>query len=130
MSSTERGTGWGVAQVDDVPPVKPDWPATWKSIRHHFGITAFGINAVTKDEGKVLIPEHDETESGQQEIYFVHRGTAHVTLDGEMVTAREGAVVAVEPGTTRKFEAGSSPTTLLCIGAVPGQAYEVGDWEK
>jgi mannose-6-phosphate isomerase-like protein (cupin superfamily) len=130
MSTTQRGTGWGVANVDDVPPVKPDWPATWKSIRHHFGITAFGINAVTKDEGKVLIPEHTEQESGQQEVYFVHRGTAHVTLDGQLVTAHEGAVVAVEPGTSRKVEAASSPTTLLVIGAAPGQAYQIGDWEK
>jgi mannose-6-phosphate isomerase-like protein (cupin superfamily) len=130
MSTTESGTGWNVVHVDDVPPVKPDWPTTWKSIRNHFGITAFGINAVTKDEGKVLIPEHNELESGQQEVYFVHRGTAHVTLDGESVTAREGAVVAVEPGTMRRFEAGSSPTTLLCNGGTPGKAYEVGDWEK
>jgi hypothetical protein len=39
-------------------------------------------------------------------------------------------VVAVEPGTTRKFEAASSPTTLLAIGGTPGKAYEIGDWEK
>jgi quercetin dioxygenase-like cupin family protein len=130
MSTTQSGTGWGISHVDDVPPVKADWPPTWKSIRHHFGISAFGINAVTKDEGKVLIPEHDERESGQQEIYFVHRGTAHVTLDGEPVTAPEGSVVAVEPQTSRKFEAGSSPTTLLVIGGAPGKPYEVGDWEK
>ena len=130
MSTTQRGTGWGISHVDDVPPVKDDWPPTWKSIRHHFGITAFGINAVTKDEGKVLIPEHDESESGQQEIYFVHRGTAHVMLDGEPVTAPEGSVVAVEPQTSRKFEAGSSPTTLLVIGATPGRAYEIGAWEQ
>ena len=130
MSSTESGTGWGVAHVDDVPPVKPDWPATWKSIRHHFGITSFGINAVTKDEGKVLIPEHDESESGQEEIYFVHRGTAHVMLDGRPLTAHEGAVLAIEPSVKRKIEAGSSPTTLLCIGGTPGQAYEIGEWEK
>ena len=63
-----------IEHVDAVPPVKPDWPATWKSLRHHFNITAFGINAVTKDAGKVLIPEHNESQSGQQEIYFVHRG--------------------------------------------------------
>ena len=74
MSVRAQGTGWQVAEVNDVPPVKPDWPQTWKSIRHHFGITAFGINAVTKDAGQVLIPEHNERDSGQQEIYFVHKG--------------------------------------------------------
>jgi len=113
MSTMQSGTGWSVAHVDEVPPVKPDWPDTWKSIRHHFGVSAFGINAVTKDEGKVLIPEHHERESGQQEVYFVHRGSALVTLNGETVTAATGAVVAVEPGTTRKFEAASSPTRTV-----------------
>jgi quercetin dioxygenase-like cupin family protein len=119
-----------IEHVDDVPPVKPDWPATWKSVRHHFNITAFGINAVTKDEGKVLIPEHDEAESGQQEIYFVHKGEVTVTLNGEQMTAAEGAVVAVEPATRRKFEATATPTTLLVMGATPGRAYEIGEWEQ
>ena len=85
---SQQGDGWKIELVDDVPPVKPDWPATWKSIRHHFGITAFGINAVTKDAGNVLIPEHDESESGQQEIYFVHVGEVTVTADGEETTVR------------------------------------------
>jgi mannose-6-phosphate isomerase-like protein (cupin superfamily) len=119
-----------IEHVDDVPPVKPDWPATWKSVRHHFNITAFGINAVTKDAGNVLIPEHDEIESGQQEIYFVHKGEVAVTLNGEQMTAGEGAVVAVEPATRRKFESTASPTTLLVMGGTPGQAYEIGDWER
>ena len=109
MSARAEGTGWQVEAVNDVPPVKPDWPPTWKSIRHHFGITAFGINAVTKDADNVLIPEHDESESGQQEIYFVHRGTVRVTLDGEEHEAPEGAMIA--------------------IGGTPGKAYEVGAWE-
>ena len=74
MSVAAKGAGWQIDEVNEIPPVKPDWPATWKSVRHHFGITAFGVNAVTKDAGKVLIPEHDEAESGQQELYFVHAG--------------------------------------------------------
>ena len=77
--------GWQVAGVDEIPPVKDDWPATWKSVRHHFGITGFGVNAVTKGAGEELIPEHDETLSGQQELYFVHAGAVKATLDGEDV---------------------------------------------
>jgi mannose-6-phosphate isomerase-like protein (cupin superfamily) len=129
MSTTQQGTGWKVEHVDAVPPVKPDWPATWKSVRHHFGILAFGINAVTKDAGNVLIPDHRETESGQQEVYFVHRGEVDATLNGETVRAGEGSIIAVEPSTSRKIEAVSSPTTLLCVGGTPGKAYEVAAWE-
>ena len=128
--STTQGTGWKVADVNEVPPVKPDWPATWKSIRHHFGITAFGVNGVTKDAGNVLIPEHDERESGQEELYFVHAGEVQATLDGQTVTIPAGGMVSVGPAVKRKIEATASPTTLIVVGATPGAAYEIGDWEK
>jgi hypothetical protein len=122
--------GWQVAALDEIPPVKPDWPATWKSVRHHFGITAFGVNAVTKDEGNLLVPEHDELASGQQELYFVHAGEVKATLDGEEVHVAAGSAVHCEPGAKRKFESAASPTTLIVIGGAPGAAYEVGAWEK
>ena len=121
---------WEVADVNEIPPVKDDWPTTWKSVRHHFGITAFGVNAVTKDEGNVLIPEHDETASGQQELYFVHAGAVKATLDGEEQTISAGSFVACEPEAKRKFESAASPTTLIVIGGCPGKAYEVGPWEQ
>ena len=122
--------GWQIADLNEIPPVKPDWPATWKSVRHHFGITAFGVNAVTKDEGNVLIPEHDETASGQQELYFVHAGEVKATLDGEEVRVPAGSAVHCEPGAKRKFESAASPTTLIVIGGTPGAAYEVGAWRE
>src|SRR5436853_3736931 len=98
MSVAAMGSGWKTAAVNEIPPVKPDWPQTWKSVRHHFGITAFGINAVTKDAGNVLIPEHDESESGQQEIYFVHAGEARATLDGAATRVGAGGFSGIEPG--------------------------------
>ena len=123
--------GWQVEPaIDDVPPVKDDWPASWKSLRHHFGITAFGINAVTKDANEVLIPEHDETAGNQQEVYFVHKGAVRATLDGEVVEIPEGGAIAIEPNVKRTLESTASPTTLLCIGAPIGRPYEVGDWEN
>jgi hypothetical protein len=72
----DQGDGWKAAAIDDIPPVNPDWPVTWKSMRHHFGITAFGVNAVTKDAGNVLIPEHEHGETGEQELYIIQRGAA------------------------------------------------------
>jgi quercetin dioxygenase-like cupin family protein len=122
-------SNWQMADVNEIPPVKEDWPATWKSVRHHFGVTGFGINAVTKDAGNVLIPEHDETESGQQELYFVHAGEVKATLDGEEVTVPAGSFVSCEPEAKRKFESTASPTTLVVIGGTPGKAYTVGPWE-
>jgi mannose-6-phosphate isomerase-like protein (cupin superfamily) len=130
VATEGTSAAWRAAHVDEIPPIKPDWPSTWKSIRHHFGITAFGVNAVTKDAGAVLIPEHDEAESGQEEVYFVHAGAVRATFDGEELDAGPGTVIAVEPAVRRRFESTASPTTLLCIGGTPGRAYEVGDWER
>jgi mannose-6-phosphate isomerase-like protein (cupin superfamily) len=130
VTSAATGHGWQVRDVNEIPPVKPDWPATWKSVRHAFGITAFGVNAVTKDAGAVLIPEHDEAASGQQELYFVHAGAVRATLDGEAVDVPAGGLVAVEPNVARKIESTASPTTLLVVGGTPGRAYEVGAWEQ
>ena len=130
MSVPAKGAGWHVAEVNEIPPVKPDWPATWKSVRHHFGITAFGINAVTKDADKVLIPEHDETASGQEEVYFVHAGEVTATLDGERMTVPAGGMISVGPAVKRKIESTASPTTLVVVGATPGAAYEIGEWER
>ena len=130
MTSAATGRGWHVRDVNEIPPVKPDWPTTWKSVRHAFGITAFGVNAVTKDAGAVLIPEHDETASGQQELYFVHAGAVRATLAGETVDVPAGGFVAVEPEVRRKIEATASPTTLLVVGGTPGRPYEVGAWEQ
>lgn len=130
MSVAAKGVGWQVEEVNEISPVKADWPATWKSVRHYFGITAFGVNAVTKDADNVLIPEHDETESGQQELYFVHAGEVVATLDGDRTTVPEGGMVAVDPAVKRKFESAASPTTLIVVGAPVGAAYEVGAWER
>jgi quercetin dioxygenase-like cupin family protein len=127
---SEQGDGWKAAAIDDIPPVKSDWPATWKSVRHHFGITAFGINAVTKDAGNVLIPEHEHPDTGEQEIYIVIRGEAKATLDGAEVAVPAGTAVSTEGAVRRKFEAVASPTTLVVVGGTPGKAYEVGDWDK
>jgi quercetin dioxygenase-like cupin family protein len=125
-----EGEGWKTASIDEIPPVKADWPATWKSVRHHFGITAFGVNAVTKDAGNVLIPEHDHGQTGEQELYIVQRGAVVATLGSEHVELPAGSAAAVEGGVRRKFEATESPTTLIVIGGVPGKPFEIGDWEK
>ncbi len=127
---TGMKNGWGMAAVKEIPPVKSDWPETWKSIRHHFGITGFGINGCSKDAGEVMVPEHDETASGQQEVFFVHEGEALVTLGGETVTVPAGSIVAVEPQVRRQLVANASPTTIILVGGAPGKAYEVGEWEQ
>ena len=130
MSTTSSGTGWMIEHVDDVPPVKPDWPATWKSIRHHFNITAFGINAVTKEAGNVLIPEHDETESGQQELYFVHKGEVRRDAERRAADGGRGRGGFGRTGDTAQVRVRGQPHHAARDRRHPGRPYEIGEWER
>ena len=48
-----------------------DGRCPWRPVRHHFGITTFGVNAWTaKDAGDRVINEHDESDE-QEELYLV-----------------------------------------------------------
>lgn len=120
---------WKIADIHDVPPIKANWSKGWHSIRHFFGITGFGVNAVTRDKGQSLTPEHDEMKSGQQELFVVLEGKAEFVLDDEKVLATKGMLVAIEPNVRRQATALASPTTVLAVGGAPGKAYKIQTWE-
>jgi uncharacterized cupin superfamily protein len=123
-------TGWKVANINDIGPVKDSWSAGWHSIRHFFGIEGFGINAASKNAGDSITPEHDEAGDGQQEVFIVLEGEAEFTLDGKTQKANKFDVVFIEPQVRRSAKALATPTTVLVVGGTPGKAYKVGNWEK
>lgn len=125
-----KSKGWKVADVNDIPPVKASWSKGWHSIRHFFGITGFGVNAVTRNKGGSLTPEHDEMKSGQQELFVVLEGKAEFVLGGEKVLANKGMAVAIEPNIKRQATALVSPTTIMAVGGTPGKAYKIQSWES
>ena len=102
----------------------------WTQIRAHFGIEAFGVNAWTGGPGEGVINDHNEADSGHQELYFVLTGRATFTVDGNDVDAPAGTFVfAGNPATQRKAVAAEPDTTVLALGAKPGEAYRVLGWE-
>jgi hypothetical protein len=120
-----------VAQLDEIDEVS-DGRCPWRPVRHHFGIGSFGINAFTgKNVGDRLINEHDEADEHdrQEELYLVQQGRATFELDGERLDAPAGTFVFAEPGVKRTAFAEEPGTTLIALGGVPGQAYEVTGWE-
>jgi hypothetical protein len=124
-------SGYAVAGLDEIDEMG-DGRAPWRPVRHHFGITAFGVNAWTGPQaGDRIINEHDEAGSGdeQEELYFVHSGRARFELDGENVDAPTGTFVFVRPGVKRTAFAEEPATTIVAIGATPGKVYEVLGWE-
>jgi hypothetical protein len=106
-------------------------PDGWAPIRLSLGVRGFGINAWTGHEaGAPVIPAHDERPSGHEELYVVTSGRATFTVDGENVDAPAGTIVFVrDPEATRGAVAAEAETTILSVGAKPGEAFEPGAWE-
>lgn len=72
-----------IAHLDEIAEIS-DGREPWRPIRHHFGITSFGVNAWTAAEaGDRIINEHDEADDGNEELYIVTKGRAVFELDGE-----------------------------------------------
>jgi tetratricopeptide (TPR) repeat protein len=124
-------SGYKVAHLDEIEELD-DGREPWRPIRHHFGITSFGINAWTGHEaGDRIINEHDEADEQDrsEELYLVTDGRAVFELDGERREAPAGTFVFVEPEVKRTAFAEEPGTTIVSVGGVPGKAYEPSGWE-
>ena len=111
---------WKVARLDDIERRGRDIP-----VREHLGIQAFGINAFTPGEDGTLVNEHDESGSGQEELYIVVDGKVTFEIDGEAVDAQPGTFLFVEPQARRTA---TGDGTVLVVGATPGEPYHGVDW--
>ena len=121
---------YAVTHVDEIPEVD-DGRARMRAVRHHFGITAFGVNAfVAGEAGERVVNEHDEAEpDSNEELYLVLRGRASFEVDGERFDAPAGTLVFVRPGVKRSAFGEEPGTTIIVVGAVAGKPYEPGGWE-
>ena len=119
---------YAVAHLHEIDEIS-DGRAPFRPIRHELGITAFGVNSWTGHEaGDRIINEHDE-EDWDEELYIVQSGRATFELDGESVDAPAGTFVFARPGVKRTAFAAEPETTILAVGATPGQVYEPEGFE-
>ena len=117
-----------VTRLEDIDEVT-DGREPWRPVRHHFGITSFGINTWTgREAGDRIINEHDE-EDEDEELYFVHSGRARFEFDGEPVDAPAGTFIFARPGVKRTAFAEEPGTTILVAGARAGRVYTPTGWE-
>src|SRR5204863_7925086 len=120
---------YAVARLDEIEEVN-DGREPFRPVRHHFGITSFGVTAWTaREAGDRIINEHDESEDAAEELYLVVRGRAVFELDGDQVAAPAGTFVFAPPGVKRTAFAEEPDTTVLALGGTPGKAYEPDGWE-
>jgi tetratricopeptide (TPR) repeat protein len=120
-----------IARIDEleVYPIEGQEGLTWRPVRRYFDIQAFGVNAYTADRaGQRVVEEHRE-EGGHEELYVVVSGRAIFMLDGEENDAPAGTLVHCPPGTPRGAVAAEPGTTVLGIGAKPGEVFKPSGWE-
>ena len=96
----------------------------FRKVRSTMGITAFGINGVVYPPGQEgFLHYHD----AQDELYFVHAGTARFEVDGEERTLGPGGLLHVEATTPRKVSnAGDEDLVLLIVGGKDGYVERDG----
>ena len=120
-----------IARIDDLEryQISGQDGLTWRPIRRYFDIKAFGVNAYTAEEaGQRVVEEHRE-EGGHEELYVVVSGRASFMVDGEDHDAPAGTLVHCPPGTLRGAVAAEPRTTVLGIGAKPGEVFQPSGWE-
>jgi quercetin dioxygenase-like cupin family protein len=123
---------YAVTRLDELATQPVPGQARWHTIRRTLGIAAFGVNAWTATEdGGQIIGEHEEASGlAHEELYVVVRGHATFTLDGEEIDAPAGTLVHVADPSVKRGAVGAADTTVLVVGAKPGEAFTPSAWER
>ena len=123
---------YGVTTLEALATPAIPGQARWHTIRKTLGVASFGINAWTATEdGGQIIGEHEEASGlAHEELYIVVTGRATFTLDGEEVDAPAGTLVHVADPAVKRGAVGEEGTTILVVGAKPGEAFTPSPWER
>ena len=120
-----------LVHVDDLQAIELPDGFVWRPVRRRFGIRAFGVNAYTAlGPGGQIVEEHTEATLEHEEIYFVLRGRARFTIDGDEHELGPGELVFVrDPQLRRGAIALDEDTVVLALGGRPGAPHTVSAWE-
>jgi quercetin dioxygenase-like cupin family protein len=116
----EAAVAYSLVKVEEVPSEGPGNAVRF--VRRRLGCEAFGINwfeIPPNAEGH----EHDESNSSQEEVNVVIRGSGVYRIEGELVPVEAGTFLRFDPETTRCPIAGPDGMTMIAVGARRG-SYE------
>jgi mannose-6-phosphate isomerase-like protein (cupin superfamily) len=93
--------------------------------RAELGVTAFGMQVIQLPPDYADYPEHDHSESAQEEVFVALSGSGWIEIDGERVDLDSETFVRVGPEARRKVFAGPQGLRMLALGGCPGEAYKI-----
>jgi uncharacterized cupin superfamily protein len=100
----------------------------WKLVRRTLGLQAFGVNLVNIPPGE-QIPEHDEVERDQEELFFILEGSPTLVVDGEDHPAPAGSFARLDPEHTRTVRNDGEESASVLIASAPrSSGYEPMEW--
>jgi mannose-6-phosphate isomerase-like protein (cupin superfamily) len=89
----------------------------FRKVRAALGVSAFGVNAIVYPPGYTGFLHYHDT---QDELYFVHRGTARLEAGDEVRELGPGGLMHVESTTPRRVS-NASETEDLVVFIVGGK---------
>ena len=107
--------GYAVKKIDEMEAI---YLGSFKRVRAELGVESFGVNVV------VMPPRYDgffHYHDEQDELYFVHAGTARVEVGGEERLLGPGGMVHVRSTTPRRVSnGGEEDLVVFIVGAKDG----------
>ncbi len=113
-------SGYAFGSLDELG----DGPG-FRKVRRALGVSAFGVNGIVFAPGfEGFLHFHER----QDELYFVHRGTARVEVGGEVRELGEGGLFHAEAATPRRVSNASETEelVLLVVGGKDGYVERDG----
>jgi quercetin dioxygenase-like cupin family protein len=115
--------GYTIKRLDDC-----ETNGRWSLVRRGLGVESFGLYVVEIEQG-YSIPEHNELERDQEEVFIVLEGEAVMVIDGEDHPAPAGTFTRVAPPLMRTVRNdGEAPVRLLIVSAPTTSGYEDMGW--
>jgi quercetin dioxygenase-like cupin family protein len=119
MVAAKMAAGYTIKHRDEFESMEGSGDTTWRLARKALGTSAFGFNLVEIAPGG-QIPEHDEAESGQVELYAILEGEAVLRIEGEDHPAPAGTFASIEPPASRTIlNRSDANVTAMLIGVRP-----------
>jgi uncharacterized cupin superfamily protein len=100
----------------------------WQLARKSLGVNSFGMNIVTIPPGE-SIPEHNEVDRDQEEVFIVLSGTPTMVIDGQKTQIGEGTFVRLDPEPKRTvMNEQDVDADVLIVSAPRNSGYKDMGW--
>ena len=122
MAATE-GDGYKIVHGEEL-----ERTGDWRLVRRTLDINSFGVNLVDIPPGE-SIPEHDELDRDQEELFVTLAGTPVLVIDGEEHAFPSGSFARIDQPRRRTVRNdGPIDAIVLIVSAPSTSGYDPMEW--